>query len=78
MPDRRQPVLLPARRQRPALFPPTDGYEPPEDPLHGVARQIRVTAMLKAEFPDMVIVGSAYTYLQEWLPNVGQTRCATA
>ncbi len=25
---------------RPALFPPTDGYEPPEDPLHGVARQI--------------------------------------
>jgi NADPH2 dehydrogenase len=57
---------------RPALFPPADGYEPPEDPLHGVARQIRVTAMLKAEFPDMVFVGSAYTYLQEWLPNVGQ------
>ena len=25
---------------RPALFPPADGYEPPEDPLHGVARQI--------------------------------------
>jgi NADPH2 dehydrogenase len=57
---------------RPALFPPADGYEPPEDPLRGVARQIRVTAMLKSEFPDMVFVGSAYTYLQEWLPNVGQ------
>ena len=57
---------------RPALFPPADGYEPPEDPLRGVARQIRVTATLKAEFPDMVFVGSAYTYLQEWLPNVGQ------
>ena len=25
---------------RPALFPPIDGYEPPEDPLRGVARQI--------------------------------------
>ena len=25
--------------QRPALFPPTDGYQPPEDPLVGVARQ---------------------------------------
>ena len=30
------------------------------------------TATLKAEFPDMVFVGSAYTYLQEWLPHVGQ------
>lgn len=57
---------------RPALFPPIDGYEPPEDPLRGVARQLRVTAMLKAEFPDMVFVGSAYSYLQEWLPNVAQ------
>ena len=57
---------------RPALFPPADGYEPPEDPLRGVARQIAVTARLKAEFPDIVFVGSAYTYLQEWLPNVGQ------
>ena len=26
--------------QRPAMFPPLDGYEPPEDPLRGVARQI--------------------------------------
>ena len=58
--------------QRPALFPPSDGYLPPEDPLAGVARQIRATALLKADFPDMVLVGSAYSYLQEWLPNVGQ------
>jgi NADPH2 dehydrogenase len=58
--------------QRPALFPPTDGYLPPEDPLRGVARQIDATARLKAEFPDLVIVGSAYSYLQEWLPNVAE------
>ena len=58
--------------QRPAFFPPLDGYEPPEDPLRGVARQIDVTAALKAEFPQMAFVGSAYSYLQEWLPNVGQ------
>jgi 2,4-dienoyl-CoA reductase-like NADH-dependent reductase (Old Yellow Enzyme family) len=57
---------------RPALFPPIDGYDPPEDPLRGVARQIRMTAQLKAEFPDLVFVGSAYTYLQEWLPHVAQ------
>jgi NADPH2 dehydrogenase len=58
--------------QRPALFPPADGYDPPEDPLRGVARQIDATARLKAAFPNLVFVGSAYTYLQEWLPHVGQ------
>lgn len=58
--------------QRPALFPPSDGYLPPEDPLVGVARQIKVTAELKTRFPEMCVVGSGYTYLQEWLPNVGQ------
>jgi 2,4-dienoyl-CoA reductase-like NADH-dependent reductase (Old Yellow Enzyme family) len=58
--------------QRPALFPPSDGYLPPEDPLAGVARQVAATAKLKARFPGMAFVGSAYSYLQEWLPNVAQ------
>jgi 2,4-dienoyl-CoA reductase-like NADH-dependent reductase (Old Yellow Enzyme family) len=58
--------------QRPALFPPTDGYIPPEDPLRGVARQIEATAKLKAAFPGLVFVGSGYSYLQEWLPHVAQ------
>lgn len=58
--------------QRPALFPPSDGYQPPEDPLAGVARQLRVTAEIKKAFPGLAIVGSAYSYLQEWLPYVGQ------
>jgi len=58
--------------QRPALFPPSDGYLPPEDPLAGVARQIKVTGEIKKAFPNMTVVGSAYSYLQEWLPNVGQ------
>jgi len=58
--------------QRPALYPPSDGYLPPEDPLLGVARQMEVTRQLKAQFPDMIFVGSAYTYLQEFLPAVAQ------
>jgi NADPH2 dehydrogenase len=58
--------------QRPATFPPSDGYQPPEDPLAGVCRQIAVTAALKREFPRLRIVGSAYSYLQDWLPHVGQ------
>lgn len=58
--------------QRPALFPPSDGYQPPEDPLVGVARQIQVVAELKRHRPDLAIVGTGYSYLQEWLPNVAQ------
>jgi 2,4-dienoyl-CoA reductase-like NADH-dependent reductase (Old Yellow Enzyme family) len=57
---------------RPAFFPPADGYLPPEDPLHGVARQIHTTARLKSAFPNLVFVGSGYSYLQEFLPHVGQ------
>ena len=58
--------------QRPALFPPSDGYDPPEDPLLGVARQMEVTAALKGMVPDFVFVGSGYSYLQEYLPHVAQ------
>ena len=58
--------------QRPALFPPSDGYQPPQDPLIGVARLINATAELKAKHPDLCIVGTGYSYLQEWLPNVAQ------
>ncbi|WP_422931219.1 NADH:flavin oxidoreductase [Singulisphaera sp. PoT] len=59
--------------QRPATFPPSDGYQPPEDPLVGVARQIEATAQIKAERPKMIVVGSGYSYLQDWLPNVAQS-----
>ncbi len=58
--------------QRPAAFPPSDGYLPPEDPLLGVARQIEATARIKSLFPKLIVVGSGYSYLQDWLPHVGQ------
>jgi 2,4-dienoyl-CoA reductase-like NADH-dependent reductase (Old Yellow Enzyme family) len=58
--------------QRPALYPPSDGYQPPEDPLVGVARQMKMTRDLKERFPNLIIVGSAYSYLQDFLPNVAQ------
>lgn len=63
--------------QRPALFPPSDGYQPPEDPLVGVARQIGAVAALKSMRPELVFVGSGYSYLQEWLPNVAQYAVST-
>jgi len=58
--------------QRPALFPPSDGYQPPEDPLVGCARQIGVVRDLKARHEKLVFVGSGYTYLQDYLPHVAQ------
>jgi 2,4-dienoyl-CoA reductase-like NADH-dependent reductase (Old Yellow Enzyme family) len=58
--------------QRPALYPPSDGYQPPEDPLHGVAQHLTVTRDLKRLFPNLIIVGTAYSYLQDFLPYVAQ------
>jgi 2,4-dienoyl-CoA reductase-like NADH-dependent reductase (Old Yellow Enzyme family) len=58
--------------QRPALYPPSDGYQPPEDPLAGVMRHLRITRDLKREFPDLAVVGSAFSYLQDFLPHVAQ------
>ncbi|MGC2812421.1 MAG: hypothetical protein WA303_18885 [Bradyrhizobium sp.] len=57
---------------RPALYPPSDGYHPPEDPLIGVMRQLSVVRELKTAFPDFCLMGSGYTYLQEFFPNVAQ------
>jgi 2,4-dienoyl-CoA reductase-like NADH-dependent reductase (Old Yellow Enzyme family) len=58
--------------QRPALYPPSDGYAPPEDPLTGVARQLDATRRIKERFPNTLLVGTAYAYLQEFLPHVAQ------
>jgi len=59
--------------QRPAAYPPSDGYQPPEDPLIGVARQITVARRLKTQAPKaLILIGSAYSYLQEYLPHVAQ------
>jgi 2,4-dienoyl-CoA reductase-like NADH-dependent reductase (Old Yellow Enzyme family) len=58
--------------QRPALYPPCDGYQPPEEPLKGVARQIKAVAQLKQACPEAQIVASGLTYLQEMFPFVAQ------
>jgi NADPH2 dehydrogenase len=58
--------------QRPAYYPPSDGYPPPEDPLINVARQLNATRELKQKFPNLIVVGTAYSYLQDFLPHVAQ------
>jgi len=58
--------------QRPAIFPPSDGYLPPEDPLVGVVRQVEIVRRCKQAVPQLAMVGTGYTYLQEYLPHVAQ------
>lgn len=58
--------------QRPAIFPPSDGYRPPEDPLVGVNRQIQMVRELKEAVPNLWLIGTGYTYLQDYLPHVAQ------
>jgi len=58
--------------QRPAIFPPSDGYMPPEDPLLGVWRQIETARQCKQAVPELVMVGTGYSYLQDFLPHVAQ------
>jgi 2,4-dienoyl-CoA reductase-like NADH-dependent reductase (Old Yellow Enzyme family) len=52
---------------RPFEYPPPDGYETPEHPLLGVDRHFRLAAEVQAAFTDLPVVGSGYSYLQEFL-----------
>jgi NADPH2 dehydrogenase len=57
---------------RPAYHPALDGYLPPREPLAEVAYHLDTTAALTKAHPDLVVVGSGYSYLQELLPNAAQ------
>lgn len=58
--------------QRPAFFPPSDGYLPPRDPLMDVHRMQVATRELTAAHPDLTVVGSGLTYLQDYLPHAAE------
>src|SRR5262249_47176444 len=56
---------------RPFEYPPPDGYHTPEHPLIGVDRHFRLAAAVQAAVPNVPVVGSGYSYLQEFLANAG-------
>jgi NADPH2 dehydrogenase len=56
---------------RPFETPPPDGYESPEHPLIGVNRHFQATETIQRANPDLAIVGTGYSYLQEFLPQAG-------
>ena len=59
--------------QRPAAYPPSDGYQPAYDPLVDVERQIQAVRRIREAAPaGIAIAGCAYSYLQDYLPHVTQ------
>jgi 2,4-dienoyl-CoA reductase-like NADH-dependent reductase (Old Yellow Enzyme family) len=61
---------------RPFEYPPPDGYEIPEHPLVGVDRHFRITEHIQQAFPDLAVVGTGYSYLQEFLPHAAAANVA--
>jgi 2,4-dienoyl-CoA reductase-like NADH-dependent reductase (Old Yellow Enzyme family) len=48
-----------------------NGPPPDEHPLEGIARLIRITSELQHTFPDLLFVGSGYSWLRQFFPYVG-------
>ena len=58
--------------QRPALFPPSDGYPPPEDPLVGVHRLIQAARQCHAAVPQPADGRHRLHVFAGFLPHVAQ------
>ena len=56
---------------RPYEYPPPDGYETPEHPLIGVDRHVRLAEQVQRAVPQVPVVGSVYSYLQEFFVHAG-------
>ncbi len=61
---------------RPYEYPPIDGYLSPEHPLLGVDRHFRLTTSVQKAFPDLVVVGSGYSWLQAFAFQAGAANVA--
>lgn len=59
---------------RPAEFPPVDGYHCPEHPLIGVGRHFRISSQIQQVLGDVPVVGSGYSWLQDYCLHVGAAR----
>lgn len=60
---------------RPAENPPIDGYDAPEHPLLGVARHFRIAKAIQAAV-SIPVVGSGYSWLQDFAFNAGAANLA--
>lgn len=56
---------------RPFNQPIKGAYDEPEHPLKGVERLIDIAGQVQKEFPEMVFVGTGYSWLRQLMGNVG-------
>ncbi|MFI5179014.1 MAG: NADH:flavin oxidoreductase [Vicinamibacterales bacterium] len=61
---------------RPFDKPPVDGYVPPEHPLAGVERHLRLTAAIQRAHPDLPVVGTGYSWLRHFALNAAEASIA--
>ena len=61
---------------RPFERPPMDGYPVPEHPLVGVARHFHLAAAIQRAYPDLVIIGTGYSWLRQFLVNAAAANVA--
>jgi 2,4-dienoyl-CoA reductase-like NADH-dependent reductase (Old Yellow Enzyme family) len=54
-----------------------DSYPSPEHPLQGVERQVTAAAMVQRAHPDVVMVGTGYSWLRHFALNVGEASVRT-
>ena len=52
------------------------GSDPPEHPLEGVVRQMEFSRAVKKVCGNVPLIGTAYTWLREYLPNIGAAEIA--
>jgi 2,4-dienoyl-CoA reductase (NADPH2) len=64
------PFLMP-HIGRPYDRPVRGSPKPGEHPLEGVARLISLTARFQKEFPELPVIGTGYSWLRHFFPNVG-------
>lgn len=57
---------------RPYELPPVDGYLSPEHPLVGVERLFKATAEIQRTYPELVIVGTGYSWLRDYFVNAAE------
>jgi 2,4-dienoyl-CoA reductase-like NADH-dependent reductase (Old Yellow Enzyme family) len=62
---------------RPFDKPPIDGYVPPEHPLAGVERHLRLTAAVQHAYPDLPVIGTGYSWLRHFALNVAEASIAS-
>ena len=61
---------------RPAEFPPIDGYTAPEHPLLGVLRHFRLARSIQAAVPEIPVIGSGYSWLQDYAMHAAAANVA--